>query len=253
MIQTFEFYGTGRQINAQGRFFRYEQGADGSGVTALRLTIDGNRIGTVEPGDALELPAEASRWDLEPVSSGCVGVVRIGNVRITSDKILGVVSVVDSAKARTDAALSFMASAGFLAAAGQMAHIQVWNRSATRSIYINAVQFWTTATAEVNVGRSSFFDGNPALVMPNARSKNIGGTLAATTTKDVLLTGYQSNLMAHPTVDALQARFMAAANVMQDFKPTEPIKVQPGFGLFVRCNVQAAGLYANFEWVEDPL
>lgn len=251
MIQTFEFYGTGRQINAQGRFFRYEQGADGEGVTQLRITIDGNRIGTLEPGDALELPQEATRWDIEPVSSGCVGVVRIGNVRITSDKLQGVVSVVDAAAKKTDAALSFMASTGVTSAAGQFAYLQVWNRSATRSIYINAAQFWTAADAEVTLGGSSSPAENPVGLPTSARSKSIGGTFAESVTKDVLLFAFQSNLLAHPVVDFSLARFMCKAGTTFDLKPTEPIKLRPGRGLFMRCGVQAVALNANFEWFED--
>lgn len=152
MIQTFEFYGSGRQINATGRFFRYEQGDEGSGVTQLRLSIDGNRIGTVEPGDALELPAEASRWDLEPVSSGCVGIVRIGNVRITSDKLQGTVSVTESGRARSLAGVAFSGQLTVSSGSTEVSCIQFWNKAGSgKRAILTGVRVATSAASVVRM------------------------------------------------------------------------------------------------------
>lgn len=247
MIQTFEFYGTGRQINAQGRFFRYEQGADGSGVTAIRLTIDGNRIGTLEPGDALELPAEASRWDLEPVSSGCVGVVRIGNVRITSDKLQGVVSVVDQAEARTAAGVSFAGYHAAIALAANFSHVHLFNSSTSgKRVCVEQVRVATEAASGVAVYLVT--NENAAAGPRTGSNKKVGAAdSAACRLHSFRESGAPSVSFASPRLISV---LHGGANQSVLYEPKVPLMLSPGTGIVAVAMVANVTLHASLDWYE---
>lgn len=98
MLQNFGFsqaQGPVRQIDAKGNFFRYEAGSAGGLDPSIQVRADGNDLGTYLPGDAITLPVSVKRWEIVPVSVGCVGRVRIGAGRVESSRLLGSVSVVD--------------------------------------------------------------------------------------------------------------------------------------------------------------
>lgn len=99
MLQTFTFLAGGRQIDAQGTYFRYEAGDAGGADTSIRLRADGNDLGMCLPGDEIELPVTAKRWEVVPTSGNLSGSVRIGLGRITSTRLAGNVTVVDQISA----------------------------------------------------------------------------------------------------------------------------------------------------------
>lgn len=243
MIQTFEFYGSGRQINALGRFFRYEQGADGAGLTALRVTIDGNRIGTLEPGDALELPVEATRWDIEPVSSGCVGVVRIGNVRITSDKLTGIVQTVDGGRARTIGGVAFAAAGGITGGAGLFSWAQLWNKSTDKNVFVGSFNAITSAAVTVDVGVTT---SQKSAFIYTGFSKRAGG--APSSAAD--LRTWATNLLADLSFSTI-VQMGCSAGITANYKPTEPVMLPPGAGMVLRVPTQAVNLSCSFEWFEE--
>lgn len=241
MIQTFEFYGSGRQINAQGRFFRYETGADGSGQTDIALTIDGNRIGVLQPGDDIELPQEAQRWDVAPVSNGCTGKVRIGNARVTSQKMQGVVQTVDGARARSLAGVAFAAYSWQGGIAGRFAQVQLWNKAGSgRVVIVNGATIVASSTAGIQMTMAAAAIGSFVIA---GQSKKAGGAPSAAA---------ETRVLSDTSTTTIALKSWAVANgIGTDYRPTEPIVLMPGTGLTF-CSVNAGSdLGVSLDWFEE--
>lgn len=115
MLQTFSLDGTGRQVDAAASFFRYEAGAAGGASEALRVTADGNDLGTYLPGDAVRLPLVAKRWTFTPASAALVGTIRLGVAAVESARLVGTVNVVDDSATKTLAGRQHFIGVTFLA------------------------------------------------------------------------------------------------------------------------------------------
>jgi hypothetical protein len=242
MIQQFTFDGNGRQIDARGVTFRYESGTDASGITDLKLWIDGNAVGTLSPGDLLELPMEGKRWEVKPVSPTCYGVVKVGIGKITTTKVAGVVSTVDGGKARSISGGAFAGVMGVGGAAGVSSLAQVWNKSTNANIIINSLSAsssgvldfgaWLNSSALVSVigSGSAKRQGKPASTVAELR----GGTLL------------NSSFPAGST----WLKQWAHAN---DWRMTEPIVIPPGAGLCVHNWTLNATIQLSIEWFEEAI
>lgn len=109
MLQEFSFIGP-RNIDAQGDFITYLDQAAGL-YTAARsnqriiVQADGDRLGSMLPGDSFELPRTATRWTIEPQQKDLQGVVQIGMGRRTSTRPGGATPVVIEDVRRTLAGL----------------------------------------------------------------------------------------------------------------------------------------------------
>lgn len=242
MIQQYTFSGTGRQIDAQGVFFRYESGVESSGITDIRLVIDGNNVGTFAPGDSLELPHAAKRWEIIPVLTSCSGVVKVGHGKVTSSKLSGIVQTVDSAKSRSLDGSAFSVSQNLVAAGGNSAVGQLWNKSANKKLIINRLIYSTSADTVLLVN----FDKVQLASIGNsvvAKSSSIGTSLAS----EIRYT-YANTPPGNPLRVTYAKAFSQVENVM-----SEPIVLFPGRGLNVFCSSQNVGLAVNYEWFEEPV
>ncbi|OWQ83843.1 hypothetical protein CDN99_25595 [Roseateles aquatilis] len=103
MLQNLYFGAGGRQIDAAASFFRYESGSAGGADESIRVRADGSDLGTYYPGDGIELPVQAGRWEIIPTSPNTTGIVRMGVGRVTSARLAGTVRVLDEI---TDSILS---------------------------------------------------------------------------------------------------------------------------------------------------
>ena len=262
MIQTFEFYGQGRQIDAKGRYFRYEAGADGSGITDIALTIDGNRIGRLSPGDDIELPAEASRWEILPISNGCTGTVRVGNARLTSQKLQGVVSVINGERQRV---LSSQAFIGKLYTGDRVAPAansrslgQMWNPAGSgRNVWVSSLSMFATTAqvgassldwAYIGVSRASAVLANSAMMNTQPVNKRIGGAASP-----VQLLGALANIAGTGTGTTAADTLAEGSIKIQTGLPVElqePLMLPPGTGLtFWGNNV---GVDVIVQFTEEP-
>lgn len=250
MIQTFEFYGSGRQINAQGRFFRYETGADGSGQTDIALTIDGNRIGVLQPGDDIELPQEAQRWDIAPVSSGCTGKVRIGNARITSQKLQGIVQTVDAGLQRSQTGQAFVSNEFTIAAAGAgfFTHCQLFNRSTSKTAYVKSIRASSAAATQIRFHFTPFEHTAPRdMYSSPAKSASVAaGTSAAGYSAKYITSVVNPDL---PTPVPLWV-LAVPANGRDEKTFIDPLVLPPGFGLVGVCMTANIPVSIGFEWHE---
>ena len=93
MLQTFTVLAGGRQIDAKANFFRYEMAGLDSADQYIRVRADGNDLGAYLPGDSIELPIFAKRWEIVPASATQTATVRLGHGKVTASRLSGVVSV----------------------------------------------------------------------------------------------------------------------------------------------------------------
>lgn len=244
MIQQFSFDGSGRQIDAKGVFFRYESGTDGSGVVDIRLTIDGQNVGTFSPGDALDLPAPARRWEVVPVSAGCVGVVKIGNARVTSPKLQGVVQTVDGGRARSVGATAFMGCAYSTAAASNLTYVQLYNKpSSDRMLVVNALTCLATNQMGFHLRSNA---AALATLQAAGPSKRFGASASAVAE---LRTAY-SPTMGDFGSSGLRLFGGATGGITSVIRFSEPIIVPPGSGLVCHTTT-SVDLGVTFEWFEE--
>lgn len=250
MIQTFEFYGSGRIVNAQGRFFRYESGADGSGQTDIALTIDGNRIGVLQPGDDIELPQEAQRWEIAPVSSGCTGKVRVGNARITSQKLQGIVQTVDAGLQRSLTGQAFVSNEFTISAggAGLFTHCQLFNRSTTKTAYVKSIRASSATATQVRFHFSPNEHTAPRDLynsVPKTAAVAPGSASAGYTSK------YINNVVNPDLVSPVPLWVLAVpANGRDEKTFIDPLVLPPGFGLVGVCMTANIPVSIGFEWHE---
>lgn len=245
MIQQFSFKDGGRDVNAKGSFFRYESGSDGSGITDIRLIIDGNDVGTFVPGDSIELPSSARRWEIRTLSPGCAGLVKIGEGRITSAKLFGVVQTVDAGRARSVSGQSFMGSPYMSPAASNYGFVQLFNKVGSgRNVIVNGL--WCIAS-------------NPVGFQVCSNASAIGSVLLAASSK----------LIGSPDSQAVELRgavntsnaafgvgpvFMWGGSTPASFTPVrlaEPIILPPGRGLVVKNTSVNQDLGVTFDWFEE--
>lgn len=242
MIQTYTFAGTGRQIDAQGVFFRYESGADGSGVTAIRVLADGAILGTFEPGDTIDLPTPAKRWEIYPTSAGCIGSVRVGNARVTSSKLQGVVQVVDGAKARSISGIAFAAYAYQSPVAGQYAQVQLFNKtSSSRNFVLSEINMLSNSATGVYV---TLVSTQLATLSGVGLSKKVYGSNSSAGELRTQTTGVGP-------VNNLSLRCVVVNTSGQSYRPIEPIVIPSGTGVTITAGNTGGDLGASFDWWEE--
>lgn len=96
MLQTYFVPVGGRIINAKGRYLRIESVSAGGLAEDVRVRADGQDLGTYLPGDALQLPADCSTWEVTPTTASATATVRVGIGSVESSRIFGAVVVIDS-------------------------------------------------------------------------------------------------------------------------------------------------------------
>ncbi|WP_290904448.1 hypothetical protein [Aquabacterium sp.] len=246
MIQTYTFSGTGRQIDAQGVFFRYEAGSDGSGVTSIRVLADGAILGTFEPGDTIDLPTPAKRWEVYPTSNGCIGSVRIGNARVTSNKLQGIVQIVDGGKTRTVANQAFSSSMATQGSAGNCGVVALYNPAGSGRRAICS-SFMTSCN--VNSGyviaklKTGIFVSSTGTRF--GISRKVGGAAgvcaAGGMSEQVVQTGQPEEVIVY-----------AATTTPLIVRMDEPFILEPGSFLSVQGPANSS-ISSSFHWYEEQL
>lgn len=229
MLQNLTFGPGGRQIDASATFFRYESGNAGGLDEAIRVRADGSDLGTYYPGDGIELPAQAGRWEIIPVSPATTGVVRLGVGRVTSARLVGNVKVIDQGADKTASGNQFMhscsigAGAGVWSGAGVVAKtkLAVLKRVLISSGTAGVVQVLRTSgqgTANPNL----FAFANKNILGPSSAAVMVGGNFAS----------------AVPAVGEIPSwlywlTLYLPANTPVELPLTTPIILEPTEGVFV--------------------
>lgn len=238
MLQTYTFLAGGRQIDAKASFFRYESAAALGADESIRVKADGNDLGIYLPGDDVDLPYQAKRWEILPVVGTITGSVRLGLGRVKSSRLAGTISVVDGGKARTLAGSAFIGPVAANLVAAQNAHCQLWvpaggvNRLVVKTIAIASGTGGGVLLRGHNAALSSVYGaltakllGSGALAVYETRNQNNAGIIGGT---------------------ALGVYYIAA-NQTLTVKLDEPIIIPPGQGLVVVHSALATDLTVTFE------
>lgn len=244
MIQTYTFTGTGRQIDAQGVFFRYESGTDGSGVTAIRVLADGAILGTFEPGDTIDLPTPAKRWEIYPTSTGCIGAVRVGNARVSSNKLQGIVQTVDGGRARSISGVAFSGYVDQQGVASNSGFVQLFNATGSNKLLIvNRLSILCGASPSSVIASFGATPFTSQLQM--GQSKRVYGSMS---TAGQLR--YQSQATPPSSSGSLRGWQLQASTTF-DYVPSEPIVLSSGASLNIGMSAQNNFIGATFEWFEE--
>lgn len=244
MIQQYTFTGLGRQIDCQGTFFRYESGFESTGVVEINLTIDGQNVGTFSPGDSMELPQSAKRWEIVPVSNACAGTVKVGSARITAQRLNGVVQTVDGAMERVKGGRSFWAMSSSGSAAGNYPFAHLYNKSTDKNLIITRLACITSTTQVVN----AIVSGNTwpgASIYPGIAKKG-GGT--DSTAGELRM--WNTNVISAMGSGKQVLLIGCAAGVSNYMAPNDQIILPPGWGLALR-GAQNTEIHSGFEWFEE--
>lgn len=242
MIQQFTFDGLGRQIDAKGFFFRYEAGTDAGGVVDIRLVVDGQPVGTFSPGESLELSETGRRWEIVPVSTGCVGLVQIGQARVTSP---------NPASAVTGRA--FCRGWTLAPTPAKTHNIQLINLTSgatSKNVIVKSLRVLVPGTPaetllSIRTGQGQFYLGQGDWGFP----KRAGAPNSTVARVNWLLSDTPITMSNQREVRAVPVAGRTQAEVIL----TDPIVLPPQWAIGVIMTELGTGLSADFEWTEEAL
>lgn len=246
MLQTINFQGS-RQINTAATFFRYESGSAGGADESIRVRADGADLGLYWPGDAVELPRQCSTWDIEPITPGCTGAVRVGMGRVESARLLGNVRVVDSGVDKTRAGSQFVAAPSLNGIAGVFSIVTVY--PTTKKAAIKRLMVSSSSAGFVYLGTGTGAPTTNPIAQGGMRNKLIGG---ATSDLQRALGTCASQPPTAAEVPGYSGLFTmpVTANVFVEVPLTTPIVLGAGQYLVVVGAAANANVAALIDWEE---
>lgn len=170
--------------------------------------------------------------------------VQIAGGGVGSDRIVGEVAVIEGGATRTKAGQAFAGANKTAAAAGQYPHVQLWNPAASgKRVIVSEIGIDTSVAGDVAVRWS-----NAALAAlatnPNGVSKMLGGGGSAAEVRA------EANAAI---LGAGQLYGIAAATTHIIHKLTEPMIINPGYGVIVVAVTVATSVRGNFQFYEEAL
>lgn len=247
MLQTFSVDGTGRQIDAAARFFRYESGSAAGADEAIRVYADGNDLGTYLPGDAVRLPVNATRWVLTPASSALVATVRLGIGSVESARLVGTVRVVDEGVTKTDAGRQYISSTRRGATGGKFSIAGVL--AGARRVVVKRIGVATDVAGRMLLvyGTGAPTDTPSQQTIVN---KRLGGADASALRATGLSVAQAPTTAELPGSVSMQSLF-APANTLAELLLTTPIVLPVGY--FLGVVGPAVLTEANFQFDIEEL
>lgn len=167
MFQTFNFTAGGRQINAKGRFFRYESGSASGSDNTIRLRADGQDLGVFQPGDSIELDEPVLTWEIVPTVQQCIGKVRVGMGRISSTALSGLVYVIDQSLSKSQVGRQFYGTVARGADAANVAYTGVSANNSSVAVRAIVVQSSVAGFVRIGYGTAGGTSQATAAAFPN--------------------------------------------------------------------------------------
>lgn len=247
MLQTFDFPAGGRQINARANFIRYRSASAGGADDTIKLRADGQDLGVFSPGDWMQLPIEATQWEVVPLVATVTGKLTLGMGRAGSDNLSAVVEVADRAWRVTQAGKQFICSVSLGASAGQNAYVGLYNNGPSFAVKRLVVQ---SATAgPVWVAKSA--GTGTALVAPTNDIPNKRAAGAVATVRRA--SGYGAGVL--PTVAEVPGyvefgRVYVPANTPVEYPLSTPLLFDSNSSVLVNCGTINRDVSAIFDFEE---
>lgn len=257
MLQNLAFGPGGRQIDAAATFFRYESGTANGADEGIRVRADGSDLGVYYPGDGIELPVQAGRWEIVPLSAATTGVVRLGVGRVTSARTVGAVRVIDDSRTRTIGNLAFAVSGASGGPADGTAHVVLVNPLGSgRRLNIGQIGIYASASAgnvlaSVHMGQVAGFAGQTFQRVASSKlQRNLTSPVPSVASLYTLAAATALPGLAH-----VEYLTFIGASVSQNVNLHEPFVIGPGTCVVLRASPMSAGaapsLTGWFEFTEE--
>lgn len=243
MLQTFNVPAGGRIINAKARFFRFESAGFDTTDQTLRLRADGQDLGVYLPGDSITLPIDAKTWEVAPASATQTSVVRLGIGTVQTARLLGVVQVVDTNKARTIAANGFAHAGSRGASAGVFARCGIVNPTGNTKRAIVERLSYSTGGAATTFGIGFVPQASLAGIGAGVNSKLSGGAVSSCLGQADSSASFQANMTG----------LYARSGTQGEIALATPIVVLPGFGLVVNISTANQDAFLGIDFFEESL
>lgn len=245
--------GAPQVINVAGRYLKYVSGNAGGNDAGLIIT-PGSKPGSkilLYPGQAITLPddgtAGPNAWTVANAigQAAITGTVVVGNGKIDDNTLSGTVQVVDGGKARTLAGSAFVMYGQQAAVAAQYGRVQLWNPAASgKRLIVEAIDMSTGGAAA-----SAFLAFNTAQLTTLVGAGVAKRASAAASTAGLI---YVDSTATQPSAAADMFSFSLAAASYGVQKFSEPLCIDPGYGLVMWGAGQNTQFGCTFEWFEEP-
>lgn len=237
MLQTLNFNGP-RQINAAATFFRYESGSAGGADESIRVRADGQDLGIYWPGDAVELPVQRTTWDIIPTTQTTAGVLRLGNGRVSSARLVGTVRIIDGERDKVTAGQAFRMIAQATTGAAGTAMLQAWNPVGSgKNVYINGVSIGSSAADNYTAFTTTTPNNSFAI---KSRSLDVSA-----------VDGITESRFDNTNQSLLNPRSLASgylqASADRELRFVRPVLLRPGYGLTIQAATVTTTLRATWD------
>lgn len=171
------------------------------------------------------------------------GTILVGFSGMIDDRVTGEVSIIEGGAQRTRSGLAFAVSHFEPGVAGNYGHVQLWNPAGSGKRAVVSELGWDlTATGTVQVRMH-----NAALstFQTVGKSKRSGGALS------VMEVRSQQDGVGIAGAGTIYG--LSAGTQFFIHKLSEPIVVDPGYGVIVATTLAAAGVRGNFQYFEESV
>jgi hypothetical protein len=240
--------GTAREINVQGSYVYFLEGSAGGADATIELrNVSGSDTVLLKPGQAFNMGggAENVRWIVSNYKSQgtIIGRLLMGSGEFSDNRISGTVDVVDGAKNRVLSEMAFTGYGYQAGAAGNYAHVQLWNPPGSgKNVYVEQLNFFSGSAFASGVAVRSAVAAltNLGEVM---HSKKMGGADSGAAQLRI-----QSNAAPIGVKNLLNM-----SGTLPTFKFSEPMLIVPGTGINLYNGNLAADLAVTFETFEETI
>lgn len=251
MLRTQDFsvaVGGALTLPIRAAYVKYLDGTAGGLSTRLRLRTElGGADITLEPGDSVRLPQEVAQFRIENADGEATisGTLIAGLGEFTSDRIIGTVRVIDSARDRTLAGVSFLGAVYAAGAAAVNARVQLWNPPGSgRRAIVKQMKIGSTANSPFNVYVATAAEANAYASPANPVNKLLGGAAS-------VMEHRYDNIVALPAGAIVLSGNVIANDETQWYRFAEPVILPPGYGLLVRNVTVNQPITACFDFYEE--
>lgn len=258
MLRTQDFIapvGGGLTVQIKANYIKYLNGSAGGLSARIRVRTElGGVDVTMEPGDSVRLPTAAAQFTVANADGEATiaGVLIAGVGEFETNRIIGTVGVVDSAKSLTLAERTYVATMFLAPGAGFAGAAQLWNpASNTRRVVLNGFKVWANYQASYEIWATNAAFASGYGVPPNARRKLLSGSGSMVSTAE---TRKNENAAAWFGT-ARMVEGMVGANTETGWQRlAEPIVIYPGWGVVAKALTYTGSMFgAGFDFYEEPL
>lgn len=214
-------------------------------IDVAMMDRSGAQLSTMRNAEASYF-SRPGKYEVIQVTSEKAQTVRlfVGSGDAGTRRTSGDVSVIDGGKSRTFANVAFSAVPSCGPVTGQQARCQLWNPAGSGKRLV---------ISQIFVGSS--FQNTLYLLGSNVALTALTGTLAVSK----LIGGASgvAELRRDNTINTPVGNYSGvlavAGTSVSGYKLTEPLVLNPGFGLMLWTTVVASDIYGTFEYIEESI